>query len=46
VIAARKIQHGYCGMIAIMAIEELAPFVKGTGLSHDDHKWRNDSKIF
>jgi len=46
VIFARTVQHGWCGMIATMAIGDSAPCVKGTGLNHDDHKWRDNSEIF
>jgi len=33
-------------MIATMAIEDFAANVKGTGLNHDDGKWRDYSKLF
>jgi len=33
-------------MIATMALGDSAPCVKGTGLNHDDHKWRDYSKLF
>jgi hypothetical protein len=33
-------------MIATMAIEAFATSVKGTGLNHDDYKWREHSKKF
>jgi len=33
-------------MIATMALGDFATNVKGTGLNHDDCKWRDDSKIF
>jgi hypothetical protein len=46
VVSVRKIQHGWGGMIVTMVIEDFATNVKGTGLNHDDCKWRDYSKIF
>jgi len=33
-------------MIATIAIEDFAANVRGTGLNHDDNKWRDNSKLF
>jgi hypothetical protein len=33
-------------MIATMDIGDFASCAKGTGLNHDDVKWRDNSKLF
>jgi len=33
-------------MIVTMDTGDFALNVKGTGLNHDDYKWRDNSKIF